>query len=219
MHASPTFIIVNLITLILSVCVHEFGHAFVADRFGDRLPRSQGRVTLNPLAHADPIGTIVLPLFFMVSTGSLGFGWGRPVYHNINRRDRRLYISAAGPVMNLLFALVISLILFTLYRLDVVNDTNPLYTAITFAIIMNFCLAIFNLVPIRPLDGGSVLAGLLPARVVPAYEQVQRYGIFVLFAIFLIPELSQAVLTPAGWLFRGLVNNLLGLPFPQVPLQ
>src|SRR4051812_23159284 len=83
-------VVVNLIILILSICVHEFGHAIVADRLGDRLPRSQGRVTLNPMAHADPFGTILFPAILMLTRSSIGFGWGRPVQVNPNAFTRKL---------------------------------------------------------------------------------------------------------------------------------
>src|SRR6478609_8623543 len=107
---------VYLVSLVLSICVHEFGHAFVADKLGDPLPRSQGRVTLNPLAHADPIGTIVFPLFGAL-TGARVLGWGKPVQVSLHPRWIRrgisiktahLLISAAGPGMNVVFALILS---------------------------------------------------------------------------------------------------------------
>src|SRR5262249_48287029 len=109
MHLDFQLIVVTMVTLILSIAVHEFGHAFVADRLGDNLPRSQGRVTLNPLAHADPIGTLALPILMLITTGSIGFGWGRPVqvqpHHFTRRLSMRvghLLVAAAGPFMNIL---------------------------------------------------------------------------------------------------------------------
>jgi Zn-dependent protease len=226
MRVSPAFIVINLITLVLSITVHEFGHAIVADRLGDRLPRSQGRVTLNPLSHADPIGTIAFPLVSMIFAGFIGFGWGRPVLvrpsaftRRLRMRTAHLLVAAAGPTMNLLFAFVISLVLFVLYRAGVVSDATVLYTAILQAILLNFVLAFFNLIPAPPLDGGTVLAGLLPERLLPAYEKVQQYGMFVLFAFLLIPQLSSVFLKPAYGLFQILAGNLLGLPPPQVSLQ
>jgi Zn-dependent protease len=226
MRVSPAFVVVNLITLVLSITVHEFGHAIVADKLGDGLPRSQGRVTLNPLAHADPIGTIAFPLISMIFAGFIGFGWGRPVMvrpisftRRLRMRTAHLLVAAAGPTMNLLFALFISLVLFILYRIGTVSDTTVLYTAIMNAILLNFVLAFFNLIPTPPLDGGTVLAGLLPDRLMPAYEKLQQFGMFILFAFLLIPSLLRILLTPAYFLFGALAGHLLGLPPPQVPLQ
>src|SRR5690606_2884805 len=109
------WIIQALIILVLSICVHEFGHAIVADKLGDPLPRSQGRTTLNPLSHADPIGTIAFPLIGLLFAGGAYFGWGRPVLvspHNFTRKLRmrtaHMLVAAAGPAMNILFGVFIS---------------------------------------------------------------------------------------------------------------
>src|SRR5258707_1226562 len=108
-HSTPTelipmeadkiqHLVVMMITLILSICVHEFGHAWVADRLGDRLPRMQGRVTLNPMAHADPWGTLLIPAVFIWLTNGIGFGWGKPVQHRTFDRKKRMLIAASGPM-------------------------------------------------------------------------------------------------------------------------
>jgi len=115
-------VIVSMIALILSIAVHEFGHAFVADRLGDKLPRSQGRVTLNPIAHMSLLGTVALPLIGLV-LGGFVIGWGKPVMVqpvSFSRRFRmktgHLMVAAAGPIMNLLFGMVISIILLVCVR-------------------------------------------------------------------------------------------------------
>jgi Zn-dependent protease len=203
-------VVVNLITLVLSITVHEFGHAIVADRLGDRLPRSQGRVTLNPLAHADPIGTLALPAFFMLSGLGIGFGWGRPVMVNPGSFSRRftvrtahLLVAAAGPAMNLLFGIAISLLLFALYPNVIgVDVARAMYSAVQ----MNFVLMFFNLIPFAPLDGGTVLAGLLPRHMLPAWENISRFGMFIV-VLFMIPPMNQAFLWPA----RKLLTFWMGL--------
>lgn len=211
-------IVVQMIILILSIAVHEFGHAFVADRLGDRLPRLQGRVTLNPLVHADPLGTIAFPLIFLLMSGgtSLGFGWGRPVQVNpvaFTRRFRmrtgHMFVAAAGPAMNLLFGLTISLILFLLLKTGTLTFGSRLTEGLFAAVGMNFILAFFNLIPAPPLDGGTVLKGLLPDRFQPAYAQYAQYGVFVVLLVVMSETVRQVFLWPATTLLDLLWSGLL----------
>lgn len=212
-------ILQTLIILILSVAVHEFGHAFVAHKLGDRLPKSQGRVTLNPAAHADPIGTLVFPLVGLILTkgASIGFGWGKPVQVNpvaFSRRFRmrtgHLFVAVAGPAMNILFGLLIATVHVTLVATDVVQPGTALSAAISAAVAINFVLFFFNLLPAPPLDGGHVIEGLLPDRLVPRYQEYSKYGPLVLFAVILIPELQALFIKPALWL-HGQLYSLLAL--------
>jgi Zn-dependent protease len=196
-----------LIALILSICVHEFGHAFVADWLGDRLPRAQGRVTLNPMVHIDPIGTLLMPLI-QVFTGAPVLGWGRPVMTSLSARDlnRRfslkfanLLISAAGPAMNLVFAAVLSVLYVIMLRFG--GDGDKLLALsgyVAFVINLNLMLACFNLIPCPPLDGGAILHGVLPRRLEWITERLQRYGFIVLFALFYTGVLSF-LMRPAGY--------------------
>jgi Zn-dependent protease len=212
-------VIVKMIILILSIAVHEFGHAIMADRLGDDLPRSQGRVTLNPIAHADPIGTLMLPALGLLLTGgaSIGFGWGRPVQINPRAFTRRLrtkvahmFVAAAGPGMNIGFGLFISIVWFFLVKYGALGFQSELHAGIHTAIQINFVLAFFNLIPAPPLDGGSVLAGLLPDRMQPAYRNYAQYGIFVVLAFMMIPTLSAIFLYPARKLYLGWITWLMG---------
>ena len=221
MDFDPRMLIEGMIILILSITVHEFGHAFVADRLGDRLPRSEGRVTLNPIAHMDPIGTLLFPLLSMMGAlGGIGFGWGRPVMVNPSSFTRRmsmrtghLIVAAAGPTMNILFGLFISLILFALDRTGTLQPTTQgIYEALSRAILMNFILAFFNLIPAPPLDGGTVLAGILPESMMPAYNRFAKYGILVLAAFILIRPLKMLFIWPAMELYRLVCGTVLGLP-------
>ncbi len=214
----PRALVEGLIILILSVAVHEFAHAWVADKLGDRLPRHEGRVTLNPLAHAHPIGTLLFPAIGIIS-GIGALGWGRPVNVNppsftrkLRMRTSHMLVAAAGPITNLLFGLLIALILFGLFRGGVL-EVNPegLYGAMQRAIFINFILMMFNLIPAPPLDGGAVLAGILPERWLPAYNRLAPYGIFVLFAFLLIKQLGILILMPATFLHAG-VASVLDLP-------
>lgn len=162
--------------LLIAITIHEFSHALTADRLGDPTPRSQGRLTLNPLKHLDPLGTVSLLL--------VGFGWGKPVQfdpYNLEkpRRDAAI-ISLAGPVSNLLFALVLSLIL----RFLLVNQP---YSLLVLPIMqINVMLAIFNLVPIGPLDGQKILLGLLPRDLAYEFQSIMnRWGTLLLLLLVL----------------------------------
>jgi Zn-dependent protease len=187
------FGLVYLVALVLSICVHEFGHAFVADKLGDPLPRSQGRVTLNPLAHIDPIGTLLLPLVAIFSSPAIGsriLGWGKPVQISLSARSitrkvsirtAHALVAIAGPMMNILFALVLSAVFVVLLR----TERIELAKAVAGVIDMNIGLCLFNLLPIPPLDGGAILARLVPRRFDSALDALNRYGFIILFALLM----------------------------------
>ena len=167
--------------LVLSVDIHEFAHAWVADKLGDPTPRANGRLTLNPLAHLDPLGTLALFLFRI--------GWGKPVVidpYNLKdpRRDAAL-ISLAGPGSNFIMAILLSLIL----RLPFASASPFTSSLLVTIIILSVGLGVFNLIPIPPLDGSKILFGLLPHDVAYDWEKtLEQYGlillIFLLFPFF-----------------------------------
>lgn len=164
-------------SLLVAITVHEFAHAFMADRLGDPTPRNQGRLSLNPLAHLDPLGTIAMLVTH--------FGWGKPVIFNANnfdhpKRDITL-VALAGPVSNILVAVILSVLLHILPF----HDTY-LTRLMIFAMTINVGLAVFNLIPIHPLDGGKILIGLAPHAL--AYEWdllLRQYGTLILIALIL----------------------------------
>ncbi len=165
-----------MIGLIVAITIHEFAHAFAADRLGDPTPRAQGRLSLNPLAHLDPLGTLML---FLVH-----FGWGKPVIfdpYNLAhpRRDAGI-ISIAGPASNFLLAVFLSVLL----RFFPIPD---FFAALFYIVILlNISLAVFNLVPVFPLDGEKILAALLPRDLAYEYQAVMnRYGTIILILMIL----------------------------------
>lgn len=184
--------LIYLVALILSICVHEFGHAFVADRLGDRLPRSQGRVTLNPLAHIDPIGTLLMPIAAVLMGPAMGqyiLGWGKPVQISLSPRDitRKISIrtahalvAIAGPMMNILFGLLLSGVYVILAR---TQRYDQLADGIGGVIAMNIGLCLFNLLPIPPLDGGAILARFTPRRFDYILDALNRYGFVILLGL------------------------------------
>ena len=193
--------VVSMIALILSIAVHEFGHAFVADRLGDRLPRSQGRVTLNPVAHIDLLGTIALPLMGLLF-GVGAIGWGRPVMiqplsftRKLRMKTGHLLVAIAGPTMNIIFGIVISLVGLLLMRTGLVQNPEVL-RSIFWVVFLNFALAFFNLLPFPPLDGGAVLAGLLPDRS-KLVDFLQSYGLYLAIAVMAIPYANRLYVAPA----------------------
>ncbi|HUJ61888.1 MAG TPA: site-2 protease family protein [Kofleriaceae bacterium] len=214
-------IVLYVLVLIVSVAFHEFGHAIVADRLGDDTPRRQGRVTLNPIAHADLIGTILLPLAggvfgSMAGGGAVGgFGWGKPVQWQPSRVKRKwrmataqILVSFAGPIMNVLLGTFIALVHTILVWKGVVVPGSKANDMLLFAVRTNFVLFFFNLVPAPPLDGGHVLEHLLPYRYRKPFEEYARYGPFIVGAIALIPPLPYVFLIPAehtaNLVYRGL---------------
>lgn len=198
--SNPILFFVWALGLVMAISIHEFAHAKAADSLGDPTPRSQGRLTLNPLSHLDPLGTLAL-LF-------LGFGWGRPVmfdpYNLRNPRKDSALIALAGPVSNILLAIVLSLLLKFLPGIGLLSSVLPII------IFMNIMLAIFNLVPIFPLDGEKILGGLLPRDLYYEYSNIMRqYGTIILI-LMLLPIAGgtspiSALISPA----ISFITNLL----------
>ncbi len=197
--AEIRLIVEGLLFLVVSICVHEFGHAIVADLLGDPLPRSQGRTTLNPLAHADPIGTVAFPLVALVlSHGhSLGFGWGKPVMVNptaftrkMKMRTAHMLVAAAGPAMNIVLGVIVTVTHLLLLKFEVIKSVE-VNSALLYAGMLNFGLAVFNCIPAPPLDGGTIVEGLLPNKYVSKYQEISVYGPFLLMAIIMIEPLRD----------------------------
>lgn len=194
--------LIFVLCLVVATAFHEFAHAIVADRLGDPTPGREGRVTLNPLVHADPIGTLALP----VMAGLLHlpvFGWGRPVMTQPRYYTRRFsmragmaMVSFAGPLANLVQAAV-TLGVIKVLLLSGVSHPGLLEVLATF-FMLNVTLAFFNLLPIHPLDGGKILAWMLPARFDHIDDILARYGWTILLALMLIPGLLQTLFTPVG---------------------
>jgi Zn-dependent protease len=177
---NPALFAISAIITVVAIALHEFGHAFMAVACGDPTPRADGRLTLNPLAHLDPLGTI--GIFF------LGFGWGRPVMvQPANFRNRRwddVKVSAAGPAMNLFQALFFAVIYRTLLQLDV--DAPAAILILRIGMITNVGLMVFNLIPVGPLDGATVIRGFLPPRTAYQYQLFnQQWGMLAFFALLL----------------------------------
>jgi Zn-dependent protease len=210
--------VIEFIVLLLSLSVHESAHAWTADALGDPTARYLGRVTLNPLMHADPIGTVLFPLLGMFS--GIMFGWAKPVPVNVNRlrnpkRDHML-VAAAGPISNLLIAGGLFLLLMILKATSPETSNiiryvaasaaegamprgngiiTPLMLVAFYGVWINIILAVFNLIPVAPLDGAAVLSGLLPNGLGRVINQFQRYG-FVILVLLLVTGAAAELYMP-----------------------
>jgi Zn-dependent protease len=207
-------IVVSLafVVLLCSLTIHEAAHAWTADRLGDPTARLLGRISLNPAVHADLIGTILFPLVAMF-TGVPLIGWAKPVPVDVRRlRGQRrdfVLVAAAGPASNLVLA-VIGAALFRIVRpVEMWGDESmpALYLEFFFqqAVRLNVMLAMFNMIPVPPLDGGNVIGGLLPPRLAMSYDAIRPYGILILYALMFTGMLYSLVDPPSRFLFSWLL--------------
>ncbi len=196
----------------LALAFHEASHAWMADRLGDPTARREGRVTLNPLPHLDPIGTILMPLLMIITGGGFLIGWAKPVPVNPYnlRHPKRDYmlVSLAGPAANVVAAVTLAflfhLVVFILPGLPQALS-EPLLLFLIIGVRLNLLLAFFNLIPVPPLDGSGILQGLLPERYEIMFQQIRPYGFFIL--IFL---LMTGVLGVVWAVVAALSHILLG---------
>lgn len=175
-------ILISLLVFFSAIVVHEFSHAFVAYKLGDMTAARSGRLTLNPLAHIDPFGTILLPVFLIAVRSPVLFGWAKPVPIDFsalkNPKKDIIWVGLAGPAANLLLALLATLVV----KSGAISGTTMTQIA-GHIILINVILAVFNLIPIPPLDGSRIVMGLLPVPLAIRYASIERYGFIILFAL------------------------------------
>ena len=200
-------IAIYALPVLLAITLHEAAHAYAAKRFGDATAYMMGRMTLNPLKHIDPVGTVLLPLLSLVIGGFL-FGWAKPVPVNFgalrNPRVGMRWVAAAGPAANLVMAIMWVLLL----KLAIVMDNDysrPLALMSQAGIVINVVLMVLNLMPILPLDGGRIVESLLPRPLAYRFSRLEPYGMWILLALVFTGLLSP-ILRP----FTTMVYELLG---------
>ena len=216
MNFNIEFMLIQAPVILFALTVHEFCHAWVANYLGDDTARKQGRLTLNPIAHLDVLGTI---LMFLV-----GFGWARPVPVNaLNFKDPKkgmLLVASAGPLSNVLMAIIAGILL-RLYLPNLLNEGHSVSgLESTFLIVLiltllyGVALAVFNMLPIPPLDGSRVLYGILPDRHAKTYIRLEPYGMIVLFGLFIF---GRQVLSYVLWLPVSIISSIFsGFSYTQL---
>ena len=180
-------IIFSIAILIMSVVIHELSHGYMADRLGDPTPRLQGRLTLNPLKHLDPVGSLIVPL--LTSIFGFTFGWAKPVEYNPynlrNKRQGEFLIAIAGPISNIALALIFG----TIIRFVTAGavEVTPFVEICSYIVVINIILAIFNLIPLPPLDGSKLLFSILPNQYGRLRMTLEMYApIFIIIVIFFL---------------------------------
>ncbi len=212
-----------VIPLLLGVILHEVAHGWVAGKFGDPTARLSGRLTLNPIAHIDPFGSILIPGILILSHAPFLFGYAKPVPVNFNNlrnpKKDMVWVALAGPATNLLLALGFSILLRMLLIASPLLEwpflslvLQPLINMIIFGVEINVALAVFNLIPIPPLDGGRVMVGLLPLEAAYNYSKIEPYGFFILIGL-LLTHILDWLISPPMIFFINLFKIIGGINY------
>ncbi|GMV43592.1 MAG: site-2 protease family protein [Myxococcales bacterium] len=205
-------LVLVLVPMILSLTVHEFAHAATARALGDRTAESQGRLTLNPVSHIDPFGTLLLPAILVLSGSGFFFGWARPVPYDprgfrasVGARLGTLLTAAAGPASNLVLAVLAALVLNI--ALGGVASTSPAAGLLVRMVFINVILALFNLIPMPPLDGSKVLHSLFPGPVGRVYARLQQNPLVGMGVFLMVVLLAGRIIgPPTMMLVRALIH-------------
>lgn len=209
---SAEYLTISILIMLFSVIVHEVMHGMAALYFGDRTAERAGRLTLNPLPHIDPIGTILLPALLLLSGSPVLFGWAKPVpvnpLHFSNLRLGELVVSAAGILSNFALAIIGALV----YHLAINFYPMPLLIEIAYFMVnINLLLGIFNLIPIPPLDGSKILMSQLSYNAAREFSRIEPYGFFLIMALGLIQLGGQSILSTFLSFGTGILKVLLGV--------
>ncbi len=197
-------ILIWVVPVLFSIVIHEVSHGWVASKLGDQTAKVMGRLTLNPIHHIDILGTIVIPLIGIIAGGFV-FGWAKPVpvnpynfYQHINVRKGMMWVALAGPASNFILAFAAS---FVLVGSQMFFPNDFVLWLMSALVWINIYLAIFNLIPIPPLDGSKILMGFTPYKYDEFFMKVERYGFFILIFL-LVTDLIKFLLMPAQWIFQ-----------------
>jgi Zn-dependent protease len=198
--------IITFIALLIAVIIHEIAHGYIAFRLGDNTAKNAGRLTLNPIPHLDPLGSILLPALLWISSAPFFIGWAKPVpvnsYNLRNPEKDLMLISIAGPAINITLAVIFSIFLKLFFAIHPASSSVSLFSFIIFyflniSVQINVILALFNLIPLPPLDGSKILFYFLPSNLKYKYMRIEPYGFVILFILVYL-GLFQTILTLIG---------------------
>lgn len=214
----PTLLTLEILVLLFSVILHEVMHGVAARYFGDHTAEHAGRLTLNPIPHIDPIGTLLLPALLIISGTGFIIGWAKPVpvnpFNFSNLRKGELFTSLAGVASNFALAIVGAILFHLLAPILISSGNTLLVDVLRFTVTINLILGIFNSLPIPPLDGYKVLLSELPLRLSQQLQQLERYGLLILFLLWFVPIGGRPLLSFILGNLVNLINSVL-----QVPLK
>lgn len=214
-----------VLPVLFAITMHEAAHGYVAWKLGDDTAYQRGRVSFNPLRHVDPVGTVLVPVLLIVLRAPFVFGWAKPVPVNFYRlrqpRRDMILVAVAGPLTNLLLAFVSA---WLLRWVDLLPEVAAAWAQETLqlSVLLNVLLAVFNMLPLPPLDGGRVAVGLLPNSLALPLASLERYGLFIIIGAFLVPPIigrelgldlnvfGRLVLEPTWWISRQ-IGHVMGL--------
>jgi Zn-dependent protease len=217
-------LLIAAIPILIAITFHEVAHGFVAYKCGDSTAKMMGRLTLNPIAHIDPVGTIIVPLMlFIFSKGTFIFGTAKPVpvnFYNLRhpRRDSAL-VSAAGPATNVIIAFLSILLLVLIYKISIIFTSSafigqkiivPLNKMLQYSVSFNIFIAAFNLLPVPPLDGGRIVTSLLPSKHSYQFSKIEPYGILIVLVLW-FTGIARYIIVPIQ-LFIKLIISMFLLP-------
>lgn len=193
----------------MAVVIHEYSHGWVAYKLGDPTAKLAGRLTLNPLVHIDAVGTLFLPIFLSIIHSPIIFGWAKPVpvnFFNLHNPKRdMIWVGLAGPFSNLIFAIILSMFL----KLNILAGHPLILLLLGMGVLINLILAIFNMIPIPPLDGSRLVMGVLPRKYAAYYSYLEPFGIIILVALLYLGIVGRVI-----WPLVIYLSGLLGVALP-----